>query len=1270
MTIKIAKGSWAPLRCRFAIILGLAAAVLPMAGEASASAVAVFQDPAFIDVQTDPPRRATGRATVAALEATGHPTHAVTGISAAAWSSALAGERVLVIPSQKMGALAGALDAAAVQVLKDFVDNGGSLILMGDTSFGRAGQLLNTVFGYATIEGYTGYAQPLSAAAVGTAFEGGPTYLQWNYYESALASLPPGSKTMYPTYAGYGSDAPMAARVAVISRGAGRIVFLGWDFRDSMPLGTVDGGWLGVLERAMDEAFGCRLPGAPDADGDGTPDACDTCPALLDPDQADSDDDGTGDLCDNCPGLANVRQGDIDGDGAGDSCDTDRDGDAVANETDDCPDVANPGQADGDGDLVGDACDDCSAASNAPSRLDLEASLDALEDGSANIAALVPDRFDFEGGAPGYYDEYSIGDGGLDMYDGGNRLVTNLAADIPYTTGDPRGSDYWFGPRSRFATAKHPGLFVLMVDELRANSFSIRGNLGHDGVGSVNVSTLSTTVQGQPFTIFVKRVFGAGNPSVNHLIIVPGTGAGITHTWATSTDDDQDTLTGLAGLDQLYYLLVSRRNGTLGPALADADALAIANAFLRALVLHQRDSDDDGSGDACEVDDDGDGVPDAGDNCPRHSNPAQDDPDADQVGSACDNDDDDDGRRDFEDNCPTVSNVDQLDTDHNGVGDACNEAEDPDGDERAGTYDNCPDDFNPDQYDLDYDGIGDACNDAVDSDGDERADTRDNCPFVANNQADQDWDGKGDACDNCPSVRNAGQEDGDGDAAGDACDPDPDGDGSSAPDDNCPLLANPGQEDSDGDGAGDGCDVCIGVPDVTGVRELTAMAGALVREGPAITSLIPSFSDGGTGYEECCWSGYYDFVTWTPLGTVTDTEGAILDGESLFGPGSRYLTFRYRGFATMAVDGAAIDWLGLWDRHDMVSGSSSTVVDGRPYGVTWARDGEPGNYSYRMLILEGETAARVRDYGDRYWGGFVAAGLKGSSRLYYIGFDSDDSAIMSDASLGTVAGAFLSRVAGGGQVDTDGDGTGDACDTDDDDDGVADASDACPLVAELSQVDSDNDGVGDECDRCDQADDAVDLDADGLIDGCDPCVTNGEATAFDSLSMKVTGKLQEVRYTWYYNQSDQLRVQGVFHLPSGLAFGDIDPMLIPVRVDLGTVAGTSRVAAEMPTSVYAGVGTNGWKRDLTGRSWVYLGSGSGGAVGIERLTLADEGGGKVSVSLRGRTSDYGLRTWDGPPVVSVAYGDAGSGHCAERRFAATDCKLKSSSRSRQIGCAR
>jgi hypothetical protein len=68
---------------------------------------------------------------------------------------------------------------------------------------------------------------------------------------------------------------------------------------------------------------------------------------------------------------------------------------------------------------------------------------------------------------------------------------------------------------------------------------------------------------------------------------------------------------------------------------------------------------------------DGDGVPDARDNCRDVWNPDQTDADHDGQGDACDADDDNDGIADLADNCPLIPNANQADADDDGVGDVC-----------------------------------------------------------------------------------------------------------------------------------------------------------------------------------------------------------------------------------------------------------------------------------------------------------------------------------------------------------------------------------------------------------------------------------------------------------------------------------------------------------------------------------------------------------------------------------------------------------------------
>jgi hypothetical protein len=114
----------------------------------------------------------------------------------------------------------------------------------------------------------------------------------------------------------------------------------------------------------------CDGEGEPDADGDGVPDASDVCPTVADAAQADGDGDRVGDVCDDCPTVADPVQMDSDGDGLGDACDDDSapdtDGDGVRDADDVCPGTPDPAQTDGDGDGVGDACDDCPATADPP----------------------------------------------------------------------------------------------------------------------------------------------------------------------------------------------------------------------------------------------------------------------------------------------------------------------------------------------------------------------------------------------------------------------------------------------------------------------------------------------------------------------------------------------------------------------------------------------------------------------------------------------------------------------------------------------------------------------------------------------------------------------------------------------------------------------------------------------------------------------------------------------------------------------------------------
>ena len=140
----------------------------------------------------------------------------------------------------------------------------------------------------------------------------------------------------------------------------------------------------------------------------------------------------------------------------------------------------------------------------------------------------------------------------------------------------------------------------------------------------------------------------------------------------------------------------------------------------------QADWDEDGTGDACDPDKDGDGkflMALANDNRQYVNEIDQTDTDGDSAGDACDNDDDNDSIPDDQDNRQYVYNPDQADIDENDVGDACDPDDDGDGvcdgDAAASETinnvtivcnagpDNCPATSNGDQTDTDTSGIGD-----------------------------------------------------------------------------------------------------------------------------------------------------------------------------------------------------------------------------------------------------------------------------------------------------------------------------------------------------------------------------------------------------------------------------------------------------------------------------------------------------------------------------------------------------------------------------------
>ncbi len=200
---------------------------------------------------------------------------------------------------------------------------------------------------------------------------------------------------------------------------------------------------------------------------------------------------------------------------------------------------------------------------------------------------------------------YGITDGGDDMYDDANFIFTDLCQtyqdivdngddwelSIPIThtcaLDETDNDDYinppmdgrvvdgadFFGAGSQYFTNMYPDLFVLVADSISVNEFTIAGNIGADGSGTAVIETVDLG----GYTMFYKSVYDSGDPSINHIMIVPGTSDGISHFYDPDCDDDNDCIQGITGRKTVYYLNIARDPSL---QLSVEDATLIARKFL------------------------------------------------------------------------------------------------------------------------------------------------------------------------------------------------------------------------------------------------------------------------------------------------------------------------------------------------------------------------------------------------------------------------------------------------------------------------------------------------------------------------------------------------------------------------------------------------------------------------------------------------------------------------------------------------------------------
>lgn len=204
--------------------------------------------------------------------------------------------------------------------------------------------------------------------------------------------------------------------------------------------------------------------------------------------------------------------------------------------------------------------------------IDLELISENLDANYTSVLGVIPNRYNFiyDG------DDYSIDDGGGDMYDGGNYLSTDIGGDIEYT--DEIMESSYLGEKGRYFTRKYDGLFVFAGNLDHVSTFEVYGGLGADGDGLVDATKLTLVHNGTTYYGFVKRVYNAGDPSVNHLFITDN--PDVEQEFNTDTDDDYHEVSNLEDVNVLYYLLYSSPSGGY---INDSQTLNIMENFLDAI---------------------------------------------------------------------------------------------------------------------------------------------------------------------------------------------------------------------------------------------------------------------------------------------------------------------------------------------------------------------------------------------------------------------------------------------------------------------------------------------------------------------------------------------------------------------------------------------------------------------------------------------------------------------------------------------------------------
>ncbi len=240
--------------------------------------------------------------------------------------------------------------------------------------------------------------------------------------------------------------------------------------------------------------------------------------------------------------------------------------------------------------------------------------------------------------------------------------------------------------------------------------------------------------------------------------------------------------------------------------------------------------------------------------------------------------------------------------------------------------------------------------------------------------------------------------------------------------------------------------------------------------------------------------------TWVQEGLATRTTNAR--GEAVYAASLTHLSWWSPADSTSKVTCVR----GCVTENGMPLAGATVEVDGVDYDFqTTATTGTDGCWAADVK-QGGEISARA------YAPGLVSSQITAVAPTSANTVDNDPTTcesvgelvLESDSDDDGIADAEdnCPMTANARQLDSDGDGTGDLCESgavDTDGDGFTDSNDNCPNEPN-QQIDDDGDGFGDRCDNCPSVSNPAqeDTDQDGVGDTCDNCPSGANAGQVDT----------------------------------------------------------------------------------------------------------------------------------------------------------------------------